>query len=228
MNASARSPLVLLVDPDTRTRMALAEHLLPLGVTIVHAADGPAALAIVNASPVRLVVTELYLPTGDDECLIHAIRRDRRFTKTRTLAHTHRSLPSDREWAMRAGADAYLIKPTRAERLRYVVGRLATGRNGTAVPATSISAIVRRDSLDTALAEVEHGGLHGTSTIVFGRSWWENLPIAEQASFRRRARQVRISLRSDSMLGNHFVEVRGPSRGDPALSTERPESPYRR
>jgi CheY-like chemotaxis protein len=221
--------IVLLVDPDSRSRALLADQLKSLGCTILHANDGPTALRMVRSQRVKLVMTELYLQTGDDECLIHAIRRDRELRGTRTLAHTHRSLPADREWAMRAGADAYLIKPTRAERLRYVVGRLTTTRGSNAsLPVTSNSAIVRRDSLDKALDELEDGGLAGTSTIVFSRVWWEQLTLPEQSSYRRRARRARINLRSDSMLGTHFVEVRGPARGERALSTERPESPYRR
>lgn len=221
--------VVLLVDPDPHARALLANQLAPLGYAILHAHDGPAALAIISARSVKLVVTELYLRTGDDECLIHAIRRDRALRRTRTMAHTHRSLPADREWAMRAGADAYLIKPTRAERMRYVVGRLTTTRGSNAsLPATASGPIVRRDSLDEALSELEHGRLTGTSTIVFGRVWWEQLTRPDQASYRKRARAVRVNLRSDSMLGTHFVEVRGPSRGEQGLSTERPESPYRR
>jgi hypothetical protein len=130
---------------------------------------------------------------------------------------------------MTAGADAYLIKPTRAERMRYVVSRLATvkGRNAS-VPETRSATIVRRDSLDAALAEVEAGKLTDTSSIVFGRVWWQALPKAQQSAFRRRARQARISLRSDSLMKNHFVEIRGRQRGDVGLSSEQPESPYRR
>jgi CheY-like chemotaxis protein len=222
--------VVLLVDPDQRARALLAEQLKPLGCDILQASDGVAALRILSQRPdVKLVLTELYLATGDDECLIHAIRRERAFRKTRTVAHTHRSLPADREWAMRAGADAYLIKPTRAERVRYVVARLTTTRGANAAfPETSSAAISRRDSLDSALLELEGGKLAGTSSIVFSRVWWEQLSRDEQATYRKRAKKARISLRSDSILGTHFVEVRGPSRSDVALSTERPESPYRR
>ncbi|HEU4996910.1 MAG TPA: response regulator [Gemmatimonadaceae bacterium] len=119
---------ILLVDPDARTRALLTEQLKPLGCSIFEAADGPTALSIIGAHDVKLVVTELYLQTNTENCLINAIRRDKALTKTRTLAHTHRSTAADRDWAMQAGADAYLIKPTRAERMRYVVGRLTTTR----------------------------------------------------------------------------------------------------
>lgn len=228
---SESATTVLLVDPDARARALLAEQLKSLDCNTLEAADGPSAMRLLASHPIKLVVAELYLGTGDDECLIHAIRRESKLRGTRTLAHTHRSMAADREWAMRAGADAYLIKPTRAERFRYVVGRLTSARGANAsVPVVSKSPVVRRDSLESALTELERGGttLSGTSTIVFGRAWWEKLSPTEQKTYRKRAKTARVNLRSDSMLGTHFVEVRGKSRDDHGLATERPESPYRR
>src|SRR5688572_17304193 len=166
-------PTILIADPDDRARALLATQLLS-GGAILHAADAPAALAVLAQRPVAVLVTELYLPVGENECLVHAVRRDDALRKTRIVAHTHRSMPADREWAMRAGADAYLIKPTRAERVRYVVGRLTTARGANASPPpASTGRLSRRDSLDAALQEIEAGKLEGVSTIVFGRGWWE-------------------------------------------------------
>jgi CheY-like chemotaxis protein len=220
---------ILLVDPDVRGRAFLASQLRSLGCKILEASDGPTAMRIVNSEQVKLVVTELYLATGSDACLIGAIRGIKALRKTRTLAHTNRSLPVDREWAMTVGADAYLIKPTRAERMRYVVGRLTTERGASASVQTKANgSIVRRDSLDLALDELEKGTLPGTSSIVFGRAWWQQQTSVQQSAYRRRAKAARVSLRSDSMLKNNFVEVRGTPRVEPGLATERPESPYRR
>lgn len=225
----SESMTILLVDPDPHTRALLARQLESVTPDIVQAADGATALSILSSIQVKVVVTELYLAAGGHACLVQAIRADQKLRRTRAVAHTHRCLPPDREWAMTAGADAYLIKPTRAERIRYVVSRLATirGRNAT-VPEGRSADVVRRDSLDIALAELESGALAGTSTIVFGRDWWQQLPKAQQSVYRRRAKQARVSLRSDSLMRNHFVEVRGRSRTNVGLSTERPESPYRR
>lgn len=220
---------VLLVDPDPHSRALLARQLQQLGCSILEAGDGPTALGIVSGEDVGVLVAELYLASGEDECLIHAVRRDKAHRNTRIIAHTHRSLASDREWAMRAGADAYLIKPTRAERLRYVVSRLLTDSGGrAALPATPSAPMQRRDSLDAALREIERGAMHSLSCIVFDRSWWERLSAGERKTYRQRAKRARVSLRSDSLLGSHFVEVRGRSRDEIGLSTERPESPYRR
>ena len=227
--ADQMTTTVLLVDPDQRTRSLVADNLRGLGFQIVEATDGPSALRVVAGGNVRVVMTELYLNTDPDDCLIHAVRRDKKNRKTRVVAYTRHSHAADREWAERAGADAYLIKPTRPERIRYVVGRLMTAKGANAsLPATTSSVIMRRDSLDVALKEIEVGTLARCSSIIFGRQWWEALPETQRRAFRRRAKDARVNLRSDSMLGNHFVEVRGPARDDIGLSTERPESPYRR
>lgn len=224
---SDRDYTVLLVDPDARIRALLAEQLSSTGCTVIQASDGESAFKIVNDREVRLVVTELYLKTGKDDCLVHAIRRSKTLRKTRTLAHTNRATAADREWAMRAGADAYLIKPTRAERLRYVVSRLATTKGAnSSVPVTSSSPVKRRDSLEMALADLEKGQLDGSSSIVFAREWWNGLSRPEQANYRKRAKRAGVTLHSDSVLGEHFVEVRGSPLEQP-LMTERPESPYR-
>lgn len=222
---SART--ILLVDPDPHARALLANHLASTGARIVQADDGVSALRIARDVPIAVIVTELYLPSGEDECLIHAVRRDAKLKRTRVVAHTHRGLTADREWAMRSGADAYLIKPTRAQRVRYVVGRLMGERSSAPAP-TPDARMIRRNSLDEALGEIEAGGLGDTSTIVFSRSWWDTLSPDGRQKYRTRARKAGINLRSDSMLANHFVEVRGTSRNAVGLSTERPESPYRR
>jgi CheY-like chemotaxis protein len=218
---------VLLVDADAQVRARLTDQLSPLGCTVLEARDGDSALRVLRENDVRVVLSELYLKTGDDACLIHAVRRAKALRNTRTLAHTRHGKSPDREWAVRAGADAYLIQPTRGARLRYAVASLA---NQQPTPAkdgkAKRSSVARRNSLDVALNDVERGALKGTSSIVFGREWWGQLTPAQQAGYRKRARKAGVGLRSDSLLGDHFVEVRAPMRAKPRASAL-PESPYR-
>lgn len=117
---------VLLADPDTRARGLLARQLSTVAGDILEASDGASALELLGAGDVRVVVTELYLPAGGAPCLVEAIRASRALRRTHVVAYTHRCLAEDREWAMTAGADAFLIKPTRAERMRYVVSRVGS------------------------------------------------------------------------------------------------------
>ena len=224
---SLSKPTILIADPDPRARSFLARQLEPLEATILEAQTGRDAVEMLAREPVKLLITELYLETDEDKCLILAIRRTRPESDIRIVAHTHRLLDEDRDWALLAGADAYLIKPTRAQRVRYVAGRLLAARPVTVPPPNSGPAL-RRESLDAALAEIEHGVLSDTSCIVFDRTWWQALASSERLAYRARAKAVRVSLRSDALIGEHHVEIRGRFQPTVGHSSEQPESPYRR
>jgi CheY-like chemotaxis protein len=115
---------ILLVDPDERTRAFLAGQLERLDVEVLTASDAEEASRLLGEKDVRVMITELYLPVKAEKCLIAETRRAQPDRNLRIVAHTHRSLTADRNWAMQAGANAYLIKPTRAARMRHVVSRL--------------------------------------------------------------------------------------------------------
>ena len=54
--------------------------------------------------------------------------------------------------------------------------------------------ILRRDTLDEALGEIEADRLTGASSIVVNLQWWSGLSIAEQEDYRLRADRARIEL----------------------------------
>jgi hypothetical protein len=83
------------------------------------------------------------------------------------------------------------------------------------------SLVVRRDTLEQALGEIEADLLPGASTIVVNLEWWTGLSVAEQEAYRLRADRAQIELSADDALSSHYVEVRGVDEGPP-LSTERP------
>lgn len=225
---SATDYTVLVAEPDARLRALLVNHLTPLGCTILQADSGEEAFRLLNEQPVRLVLTELYLSAGPYRDLIQAIRSTKSLRSTRAIAHTRRAFPRDREWANAAGADAFLIYPTRAERLRYVVGRLANEKGSRAPVTAAKTPILRRNSLNKALLEHERGDHVGLPTIVVGKEWWTQLTQSEQSSFRKRAKKAGVSLRSDTLLGSDYVVVRSPSRAEQALTSRKPAaSPYK-
>jgi CheY-like chemotaxis protein len=65
---------ILLVDPDAPARALLAKQLEGAGTDVLQASDGATALDLLESVPVKVVVTELYLPAGDHSCLVQAIR----------------------------------------------------------------------------------------------------------------------------------------------------------
>ena len=88
-------------------------------------------------------------------------------------------------------------------------------------PQEKGSLVVRRDTLEEALGEIEADRLTGASTIVVNLEWWTGLSVAEQEAYRLRADRAQIELVADDSLSSHYVEVRGVDEGPP-LSTERP------
>ena len=126
----------------------------------------------------------------------------------------------------RTGADAFLNShPTRAERLRYVVGRLASEKGSRAASATKSLPVLRRSSLDKALLEQEAGGPTGMTTRR-GQRVVAQLTASKQTSYRKRAKSAGVVLRADALLGTDYVVVRNPSRAEQAAMT-RPASPYK-
>ena len=192
---------ILVVDSNPETRARLVRELAATGCQVLQAANGEEGLELVRHSKVQLVVSELFLKTAESECLVQAIRQNR-VHGTRTLAHTVHRTSSDRDWAKLWGASGFLVQPTRTERLRHVVLRLLTPAKSSATVRTT-----RRNTLSGALAEIESGAVHGTSSIVVGRSWWTGLSAVERNVFRRRAKRSAVSLRADAMMNSSFVEL---------------------
>ena len=78
--------------------------------------------------------------------------------------------------------------------------------------------LIRRDSLQQALSEIEGGTIVGADTVVVERTWWDALSVREQDRYRQRATAAGVGLTADPGLGTHFVEVRG---GEGGTSSER-------
>jgi CheY-like chemotaxis protein len=119
---------VLIVDPDDTSRKNLRSTLESEGYTVVESEGSNQALDIANRPEVALVVTELYLHTGDDRCLVRAIRQSSALRRTKVLAYTGHARKVDRAWAIAEGANGYVLKQNGPARLLEVVARMARSR----------------------------------------------------------------------------------------------------
>jgi len=112
-----QAPLVLVVDePDVArlTRGALAS----LGFRVLTAGTPDEALAIARRGRPRVVLYEPRLPSLAGVPLAEIFRHD---AETRHAAVLAFSAPAQREAAYRSGAEAFLEKPARPERLAAAV-----------------------------------------------------------------------------------------------------------
>lgn len=119
---------VLIVEPNDTARTNLRTTLEAEGYTVVESEGSDDALDIANRSEVALVVTELYLHTGDDRCLVRAIRQSSALRRTKVVAYTSHSKKVDRTWAIDEGANGYVLKRNGTARLLEVVSHMGRSR----------------------------------------------------------------------------------------------------
>jgi CheY-like chemotaxis protein len=119
---------VLIVDPNDTSRTKLRATLESEGYTVVESEGSDEALDIANRSEVSLVVTELYMQTGEDRCLVRAIRQSSALRRMKVLAYTSQARKVDRAWAIDEGANGYVLKQNGPARLLEVVARMARSR----------------------------------------------------------------------------------------------------
>ena len=119
---------ILLAEPDATLRAQWSGQLTGMGFRVLESGDGSTALGMALRAEVNLLITELYLAANGDRCLVHAARQEPGLRRVKILVVSEHGEGDDRQWALAAGADAYLIKPVRLGRMLQVSARLAASR----------------------------------------------------------------------------------------------------
>jgi two-component system, cell cycle response regulator DivK len=102
---------VILVD-DHPVNLRLAAEVLRAGGFVVHsAADGAAALALLESGPADLVLTDIAMPGMDGFELARRIKADPRFATVPVVALTASAMKGDEARVLAAGCDDYITKP---------------------------------------------------------------------------------------------------------------------
>ncbi len=99
---------ILVVDDEARIREVLLYALKKEGFSVTAVADGPAAIAAVEAGGVDLVVLDVMLPELDG---LEVCRRIRQKHRVPILFLSARSEEVDRIVGLELGGDDYLTKP---------------------------------------------------------------------------------------------------------------------
>jgi two-component system response regulator FlrC len=123
MSASAllRPLPVLIVEDDAALREALKDTLMLAGYEVIEAADGKAALDVLERSRVGIVVTDVQMQPMDGEQLLREVKRRHPMVPVLLMtayAEIERAVES-----MRVGACNYLAKPFEADELVSEVAR---------------------------------------------------------------------------------------------------------
>jgi two-component system alkaline phosphatase synthesis response regulator PhoP len=123
-NVEAGKRVVLVVDDDSAIRRVVRTVLEADNFEVVEAADGPAALLLLDAINGRgpeAVVLDIMMPGIDGIEVCRRIDHER----VKVVMLSARDDADTREQASKAGADAYLTKPFSAIELLDAVEKLA-------------------------------------------------------------------------------------------------------
>ncbi|MCJ8499275.1 ATP-binding response regulator [Desulfatitalea alkaliphila] len=112
---------VLVVDDEPRIRESLRRVLDPMGYCVRTAADGQAALAVLDREPVAIVLLDLQLPDMHGMAILHRIRE--RYPHIVVIIITGFSTVQTAAEAMRSGAYDLLPKPFDPAQLRLAINR---------------------------------------------------------------------------------------------------------
>ncbi len=168
---------VLVVDDDPAVAKVLLALLGQAGLSARHAPSGDAALALLEADPVDLVVTDLRMGGMDGMELLATSRR--RFPEVPVVVLTaHGTVPLAVE-AMKAGAADFLLKPFDREEVLFTVRKAlastqaqplpeGTGLRGSSPAMASVLDLLRRAAAGTATVLVR--GESGTGKELAARA----------------------------------------------------------
>lgn len=122
-------PTVLVIEDDLAAARLLELELGRAGYQTTVAQNGLQGLQIAQANLPDLVLLDLMLPGLDGFEVLNRLRAEPRTTKVPVVVLSAKSHPTDRQMAIKAGADAYITKPHNHTRLLEVIGSLVSERS---------------------------------------------------------------------------------------------------
>ncbi len=148
---------ILVVDDEARIREVLLYALKKEGFAVTAVADGPAAIAAVDAGGVDLIVLDVMLPEIDG---LEVCRRIRQKHRVPILFLSARGEEVDRIVGLELGGDDYLTKPFSPRELTARVRAVFRRVEGSAAPAEAKPPVMLHGeiAIDTERHEVRYAG----------------------------------------------------------------------
>jgi two-component system chemotaxis response regulator CheY len=118
------SPRILVVDDATVVRLYYRQILEREGYRVEEAINGIEGLEKALQTPFDLCIVDVNMPMMDGYSFLHALRREPTTHAIPALMTTSEAGPEDHRTALKAGANAYLVKPVSRDQLALYVAAL--------------------------------------------------------------------------------------------------------
>ncbi|MEP6836315.1 MAG: response regulator [Gemmatimonas sp.] len=111
MKNSGKAATILVVEDNEDNRIIYGTMLRAHGFVVHEATSAEPAIASVKRTPPDLVLMDIGLPAMDGVEATRLLKSDPATANIPVLALTAHALLSERQRAMQAGVDGYLVKP---------------------------------------------------------------------------------------------------------------------
>ncbi|MBC8086764.1 MAG: response regulator [Phycisphaerae bacterium] len=111
MKNPGKCATILVVEDNEDNRIIYGTMLRAHGFVVNEATGGESALAAAREAPPDLVLMDIGLPEMDGVEATRHLKSDPKTSSIPVLALTAHALMSERQRAMQAGVDGYLVKP---------------------------------------------------------------------------------------------------------------------
>ncbi len=108
---------ILIVDDVDNNREVLANFLIPLGFIIIEANSGTEVIAKTQEHQPDLIILDLVMPEIDGLQVTQTLRKQPAWQNLPIIIVSASTLPTDESQCYQAGANAFLAKPLRFEKL---------------------------------------------------------------------------------------------------------------
>ena len=116
---------ILVVDDSASQRMIVGALLSKEGHTVIMACDGEEAVAKAKSELPDLIIMDIVMPGLNGFQATRAITNDESTWHIPVILLTSKDMDSDRIWALRQGATAFMNKPLNHVALLDLVNTLA-------------------------------------------------------------------------------------------------------
>ncbi len=113
-------PRVMIID-DEEDMITMVRLALQKDMEVVWEKDSALAIEKIVKYEPDIILLDIMMPKFSGFQLLHFVRRNARFRKTPVIMVSAKSSQKDRQYALKSGADEYLVKPFSPTQLRQLV-----------------------------------------------------------------------------------------------------------
>jgi two-component system, chemotaxis family, chemotaxis protein CheY len=124
MESRLMAKKVMTVDDSRTMRDMVSYTLKSAGFEVLEAEDGAKALAVLEKTPVDLVITDVNMPVMDGVTLVRRLRALAHFRATPILILTTEGGDDKKSQGRAAGATGWIVKPFAPDKLLQVISKV--------------------------------------------------------------------------------------------------------